>query len=43
MRKSKIKNQKEIVDIVNTLKREKKKVVTCNGSFDVLHDGHFNF
>lgn len=39
----KIKNQKAISDIVKKLKKEGKTVVTCNGSFDILHPGHFVF
>ncbi len=36
----KIKSQKEIIVIVRFLKKQGKKVVTYNGSFDVLHIGH---
>lgn len=36
----KIKSQKEIVKIVQELKRKGKKIVTYNGSFDILHPGH---
>ena len=36
----KIKSQKEIVKIVRILKNQGKKVVTYNGSFDILHLGH---
>ena len=41
MDKDKIKSQSEIVEVVKTLKKQRKKIVTCNGSFDVLHKGHF--
>ncbi len=36
----KIKSQKEIVKIIQGLKKKGKKIVTYNGSFDVLHFGH---
>jgi len=38
--KNKIKTQKEIVKLVQTLKKQGKKIVTLNGSFDILHLGH---
>ncbi len=38
--KNKIKTQKEIVEIARRLKKNKKKIVTYNGSFDILHLGH---
>ncbi len=41
MAQTKIKSQKEIVRIVQELKEKNKKIVTCNGSFDILHQGHF--
>lgn len=37
---SKIRSQKEIIRIVNNLKKQGKKIVAYNGSFDVLHLGH---
>ena len=37
---SKIKNQEEIIEITENLRKEGKKVVTYNGSFDILHFGH---
>ncbi len=40
MKKNKVKTQKEIAKIVKGLKRKNKKIVTCNGSFDILHQGH---
>lgn len=36
----KIKSQKEIIKIAKNLKEQGKKVVTYNGSFDILHLGH---
>ncbi|MFH1575441.1 MAG: D-glycero-beta-D-manno-heptose 1,7-bisphosphate 7-phosphatase [Candidatus Nealsonbacteria bacterium] len=39
--KNKIKTQKEIVEVVRELKKQDKKIITCNGSFDILHAGHF--
>lgn len=39
----KIKNQKEIVALVNKLRKQSKKIVTINGSFDILHVGHIQF
>jgi len=38
--RTKIKTQKEIVAIARRLKKNKKKIVTYNGSFDILHLGH---
>lgn len=40
MTQNKIKTQKEIVEIAKRLKKSKKKIVTYNGSFDILHLGH---
>ena len=40
MMNSKIKSQKEIIRIAENLKKKGKKVVTYNGSFDILHLGH---
>lgn len=37
---NKIKSQKEILYIVGQLKKKNKKIVTYNGSFDLLHAGH---
>ena len=36
----KIKSQKEIIELAMSLKEQGKKVVTYNGSFDILHLGH---
>lgn len=36
----KIKTQKEIIKIARNLQKQGKKVVTYNGSFDILHLGH---
>ncbi|MBU1036472.1 adenylyltransferase/cytidyltransferase family protein [Patescibacteria group bacterium] len=38
--RNKIKTLKEIIKIVNKQKRKGKKIVTINGSFDLLHIGH---
>lgn len=40
---SKIKSIKEIEEIVKKLKKQGKKIVTCNGCFDILHAGHIKF
>ncbi|MBU1988415.1 MAG: adenylyltransferase/cytidyltransferase family protein, partial [Nanoarchaeota archaeon] len=40
--KDKIKTRKEIVEIAAEAKLEGKKVVTINGSFDLLHVGHLD-
>jgi rfaE bifunctional protein nucleotidyltransferase chain/domain len=40
---SKLKSFEEIREIVETLKKEDKKIVTCNGCFDILHVGHIKF
>lgn len=40
MAETKIKSLKEIEKIVNDLKKKGKKIVTINGSFDILHVGH---
>mgnify|MGYP001559257438 CR=1 FL=1 len=37
---AKIKNQKEIIALVQKLRKEGKKIATYNGSFDILHLGH---
>lgn len=39
----KIKTREEIKKIAERLHREGKKIVTCNGSFDLLHIGHIKF
>jgi len=43
MKTSKVKSQKEIVSVIKRLRRSHKKIITCNGSFDILHDGHYQF
>lgn len=43
MRNSKIKTIDEIGQIAGKLKKEGKKIVTCNGAFDILHIGHIKF
>jgi len=40
--KNKIKSQKQIIQIVKNHKKQNKKIVTINGSFDILHIGHIN-
>jgi len=40
MAKEKIKNLKEIIQIVEDFKKKGKKIVTLSGSFDILHSGH---
>ena len=39
----KIKTREEIGKIAEKLRRKGKKIVTCNGSFDILHIGHLKF
>jgi rfaE bifunctional protein nucleotidyltransferase chain/domain len=39
---NKIKTQEELVGIANKLRKEGKKIVTLNGSFDILHPGHLH-
>jgi len=36
----KIKTRKELVNIVKKLRKDGKKIVTINGSYDILHIGH---
>ena len=36
----KIKSRNELLKIVKDLKKQCKKIVTINGSFDILHSGH---
>ena len=40
---SKIKTREELKEIVENLKKQGKKIVTCNGCFDILHAGHIKF
>jgi len=40
--KEKIKSLKEILAIVEKVKKEGKKIVTTNGSFDLFHAGHID-
>lgn len=40
---NKIKKINEIEEIVKELKKQGKKIVTCNGCFDILHAGHIKF
>lgn len=43
MKSSKIKSPLEISKIVKGLRRKGKKIVTCNGTFDLFHVGHLFF
>ena len=40
---SKIKNINELLPIIENFKKEGKKIVATNGSFDILHVAHLNF
>lgn len=40
VRSSKIKTQEEIVEVIQGLRRKRKKIVFTNGCFDLLHIGH---
>jgi len=40
---SKIKSIREIGKITDNLRKQGKKIVTCNGCFDILHRGHIKF
>ncbi len=40
LRQNKVKNQEELEGIITRLKRQGKKIVVLNGSFDLLHSGH---
>ncbi|MBW2989713.1 adenylyltransferase/cytidyltransferase family protein [Candidatus Woesearchaeota archaeon] len=40
---TKIRTREEIRVIAEKLKKEGKKIVTCNGCFDILHAGHIGF
>ena len=39
----KIKTRQEIIEIADRLRKDGKKIVTCNGSFDIMHIGHIKF
>ena len=39
----KIKTREELKKIAEKLKQKGKKIVTCNGCFDILHAGHIKF
>ena len=43
MIKNKIKTLKELIPIVQKLKKQNKKIVTTNGVFDILHYGHVKY
>ncbi|GIW23685.1 MAG: glycerol-3-phosphate cytidylyltransferase [Candidatus Sericytochromatia bacterium] len=36
-------NEEELLNQINTLKLQKKKIVFTNGCFDILHTGHINY
>src|SRR3989339_271965 len=40
---SKIKTRAELARIAEALRKKGKKIVTCNGCFDILHAGHIKF
>ena len=40
---SKIKSQKAVIGVARSLRRRGKKIITVNGSFDLLHAGHVDF
>jgi rfaE bifunctional protein nucleotidyltransferase chain/domain len=40
MTKDKIKQEKEIVTLADRLRKQGKRIVTTNGSFDIFHFGH---
>jgi rfaE bifunctional protein nucleotidyltransferase chain/domain len=37
---SKIVNREELPELLNTLRKKNKRIVTLNGTFDILHKGH---
>ena len=43
MMNEKIKTLKELIQIVNSLKKQNKKIVTTNGVFDIIHLGHIKY
>ena len=43
MIKNKITSLKKLIAIVQKLKKQKKKIVTTNGVFDILHLGHMKY
>jgi rfaE bifunctional protein nucleotidyltransferase chain/domain len=40
---SKIKEISEIKELAKEIKKQGKKIVTCNGCFDIIHAGHIKF
>ena len=40
---SKIKNEKELLPLIDQLKQDGKKIVMTNGCFDLLHVGHIRY
>jgi rfaE bifunctional protein nucleotidyltransferase chain/domain len=43
LRMNKIKTREELKELVKELKEQGKKIITTNGSFDILHAGHVKF
>lgn len=43
MKNKKIKTREEIKEIADELRKQGKKIVTCNGTFDLVHVGHLMF
>lgn len=43
IRPTKIRNLKEVKKILNKLRNQGKKIVTTNGTFDILHVGHIRY
>ena len=43
MIKNKIKSLKELITIVERLKKQNKRIITTNGVFDILHYGHVKY
>lgn len=41
--KQKIKTFKELIPIVEKLKKQRRKIITTNGVFDILHFGHVKY
>jgi rfaE bifunctional protein nucleotidyltransferase chain/domain len=39
----KVVSRDKLGDLVDKLRKEGKKIVTCNGCFDILHTGHIKF
>mgnify|MGYP001572107242 CR=1 FL=1 len=41
--KKKVKGVSELIETINSLKSENKKIVHCHGCFDLLHPGHLRY